>query len=172
MFVRLPWRALALVSTLLLACGGMADDDPKTAEESLLKAAQPVDGVSKLVVLPHGDTVTVPIAYSFKQQQGIDSLVGTLVDGPGNTVFEYDACGQAGERINREKGAPDRAVNAEFFHGRHPDSWPGLLVTYPNRGPCNFIFDANISDEQALKLARTYTAADEQHDDICYFSER
>lgn len=172
MSVRLHWGAAAIASTLLLACGGMADDDAKTAEEALLRAAQPVDGVSKLVVLPHGDTVTVPLAYSFKQQQGTDSLVGTLVDDTGNKVLEYDACGLAGTRINDETGERDQAVNAEFFYGRHQESWPGLLVTYPNRGPCNFIFDANIPDEQALNLARTYTAVDKRHDSICYFSER
>jgi hypothetical protein len=169
MFVRLHWGAATPVSILLFACGGMADDD---SEQALPEAAQPVAGVSKLVVLPHGDTVTVPVAYSFKQQPGIDSLIGTLLDGTGSVVFEYDACGQAGERINREIGTRDQAVNAEFFHGRHRESWPGLLVTYPDRGPCNFIFEAHISDEQALTLARTYTALDEPQDSLCYFSER
>ncbi len=171
MSVRLHWGA-ALVSTLLLACGGLADDDAATAEETLLKAAQPVAGVSKLVVLPHGDTVTVPIAYSFKQTQGTDSLVGTLLDSTGNKIFEYDACGQAGTRINGEEGSLDSAVNTTFHYGRHRASRSGLLVTYPDRGPCNFIFDANIPDDQALKLARTFTAVDKEHDDICYFSQR
>jgi hypothetical protein len=154
------------------ACGSIADDDAKTTEEALLEPAGPVAGVTTLVVLPHGDTLTVPFGYSFKRQQGVDSLVGTLVDGTGKRVFEYDACGQAGERIEEPQGQVDTAVNTTFCYGRHPESWPGLLVTYEDRGPSNFIFDPHIPDDQALKLARTLTATQNPSEEICHFEDR
>lgn len=170
------WHVIVLASASAFggpACGSAAQSElgQSEAEPSATNPATPVAGITKLVHLPHGDTVTVPIDYSFKRKPGNDSLLGTLYDAAGRPVLELDACGQAGERIDEREGTLDHAVNSDFFYGRHPESWPGLLVTYPERGPCNFIFDANIKDEHALSLARSYTARDNPHDDMCHFEK-
>jgi hypothetical protein len=173
------WHALVLVGASAFvgaACGSAAQSDTAqsdTAQSDTAQAddeAMPATGITKLVHLPHGDTVTVPVDYSFKQHAGTDSLVGTLYDGKDRAVLELDACGLAGERIDEHDGTLDHSVNSSFYYGRHPESWPGLLVTYPERGPCNFIFDASIKDEDALSLARTYTARDNPND-MCQFDE-
>jgi hypothetical protein len=143
----------------------------ETEQSETANEATPVDGVTKLLRLPHGDTLTVPIGYSFKPRQGTDSLVGTLSDANGRPVLDLDACGLAGERIDEHDGTLDHGVNSPFYYGRHPESWPGLLVTYTERGPCNFIFDASIKDEDALSLAHTYTARDTPHDNMCHFGK-
>ncbi|HEX2879341.1 MAG TPA: hypothetical protein VHO25_07370 [Polyangiaceae bacterium] len=163
------WQAIVLASASAFtgaACGSNAQSETELSDGQ----AMPVAGVTKPLHLPHGDTVTVPVDYSFKRKPGTDSLIGTLYDDQGRPVFELDACGLAGERIDEHEGTLDHAVNSPFYYGRHPESWPGLLVTYTERGPCNFTFDEHIDDEQALKLAHTYTARDNLHD-LCNFDK-
>ncbi len=165
-----------VVFGILLAvsgCGSAATD--RSGSEVSGGEAEPVDGVSTLVAMPHGDTLTVPAGYEFVQEQGVDSLVGRLIDDAGQTVFEYDACGLAGLRVSEDTGARGRAVNADFYYAHFPESWPGLVVTFTERGPTNLIFDESVRDEDALSLAETYNAVDRTTRPAdagsCYFDE-
>ena len=146
----------ALLFAGLVACSSSHED--AKASPPYREAAEPVAGLTELLALPHGDTLTVPVGFQFLQFQGIDSLGGRLQDGAGRAIFDYDACGNAGERISAANGTLDYSVNAEFFYSRHSKSWPSLLVTFPTRGPSNLFFDEAISDEEALDLAHTLTA--------------
>lgn len=129
----------------------------------------------KTLTLPHGDALTVPESYEFRQQIAFDSLHGTLQDGDGKKIFTYDACGigsfdlLAGFDI-QERGEAGRSVNADFYYGHFPENWPGLLVMFPSRGRSAFVFGEHITDAAALSLVETLSAKDPS-DDPCYVEE-
>jgi hypothetical protein len=127
----------------------------------------------KTLTLPHGDTLTVPESYEFKQRVAYDSLNGTLQDGDGRTIFSYDACGIAtGLDIAAMTGeTQSRSVNADFVYGHFPESWPGLWVAFPGRGPSVFVFDGSVGDDEALALIKTLTAQPRASSTSCQFAD-
>jgi len=130
-------------------------------------------GEDKTLTLPHGDTLTVPESYEFKQRLAYDSLNGTLQDDDGRTIFGYDACGIATALdIAAMTGVTrGRSVNADFVYGHFPESWPGLWVAFPGRGPSVFVFDESVDDDEALALIETLTAQPRASSTSCQFAD-
>ncbi len=133
--------------------------------------AEPIEGESKLVTMPNGDTLTVPVGYELNAEQGLDSLVGQLNDDDGEAILRYDMCGLAGVQVQEGTGMRGRAVNVDFHYTRFPEDAGALVVTIKERGPANLVFGESVAEDAALKLARTYTAVGEMPDaaGVCNF---
>lgn len=127
----------------------------------------------KTLTLPHGDTLTVPESYELEQRIAFDSLSAALHDGDGRTIFSYDACGIATalDIANMRGKTSGRSVNADFVYGHFPESWPGLWVAFPARGPSVFVFDESVADDEALALVETFTARPSDSNATCQFTD-
>ena len=126
--------------------------------------AAPVAGVSKLARLPNGDTLTIPIDYQLVERQGIDSIVGVLLDASGTKLCSYDI-GAFGVNLDERTGTRDQSANQVFFYSEEPpgeDGFAGIWqATFRERGPVAFTCQYTLTRAEFLGLMRTYTASSE-----------
>jgi hypothetical protein len=126
--------------------------------------AEPVAGVSKRAKLPNGDTLTIPLDDQLVERQGIDSIVGVLLDASGTQLCLYDI-GPFGVNLDERTGTRDQSANQVFFYSEEPpgaDGFAGIWqATFRERGPVAFTCQYTLTRAEFLGLMRTYMASSE-----------
>lgn len=112
------------------------------------------------VTLPNGDTVIVPAEHEFEQLQGIDTLVGRMLDAEGDVVFEFDGCGMFGPAVSEDTGEAGEAQNTTFRVLLPEITGGPTHVTFADR-LTNLRIEGTVSEAEALRIAQSYTAVGE-----------
>lgn len=121
------------------------------------------DENSNQITLPNGDFLTIPACWEHEIQQGIDSYVGQITNEKENIFIMYDIGGMAGNYVDSASNNKTimnsvnevfwvEALNREYLDDKNCC----VYITFPKRGPANFITPNDENLDEVLEIMKTY----------------
>lgn len=121
------------------------------------------DENSNQITLPNGDFLTIPACWEHEIQQGIDSYVGRITFEKENIFIMYDIGGMAGSYVDSASNNKTvmnsvnevfwvEALDREYLNDKNCC----VYITFPKRGPANFITPNDENLDEVLEIMKTY----------------
>ncbi len=115
------------------------------------------------IELPNGDSLRVPVGYTHEPLQGIDTYAGEIYSENKDVYLMYDIGWLAGYYVDENSPGKiiDFSVNEVFWYEKVSKQYlddPAccVFITFPNRGPANFVTLNNDKFPEVLNIIKTY----------------
>jgi hypothetical protein len=117
------------------------------------------------ITLPNGDFLTIPACWKHEILQGIDSYVGQITYEKENIFIMYDMGSMAGSYVDSASNniIIENSVNEVFWYEVVDREYLNdenccVFITFPERGPANFITPNDENFNEVLEILKTYTS--------------
>jgi len=116
------------------------------------------------IVFGNGDHIMIPNCWQHNPLQGIDSQIGEIVYEEAEIFIRYDIGSSAGNYVDEETEniKVESSVNETFFYAKVDKNYLSsddccVFITFPDRGPANFITLKDGNLDVVLEIVKSFT---------------